>query len=852
MTRKINALMVLALIVIAAGWVARPAMAQTAVAPDTFTCSGTLKDADGNPVAGAAVRAFIAANDKAKWMALTPMGEVTTGPDGAFSLSTKREFPPMSLGMLVARRKGLAMTWANFPLGSVNPKIDLVMDKPKSLAGKVVNADGKGVCGATVRLITEVIKPPMGRRWMIGWDPLDWAIRTTSPEGTFAFEDVPADATAEFRIEAPGYASIFTLDPDKAGEGLQCKAGQPDIQIELPAEGRITGVAADPNAAPVAGVRFLVQPENPVRAMESQAVTTDAKGRLAFAGLREGKYLFKMMTPENRPADWVCDPNALAVKAGQTLEHNVALSKGGMLEVLVVTKKDNKPAPGATVLVYRPETPDTQTGTTGPDGIARIRAFPGMWKVGRVGLDRFEIAKRGKPAELTADQVAQLTVTMKPKTRILGTVFGADGKPMPNAEVLLLSTRATIRTDKNGKFNFGARLSERRQGEVGDRWLMVRKMAERLAVAVKVVEGSDEPMSITLTPGVAVTGRVIDAEGVAISGAAIEVTAHGHQWTRHLGVMATTDMTGGYKVVPLAAGLNYRIRPKAEGYGVTDGAAHVPADQTEPVQVAAIALPAAGLSVTGTVLDWSGKPVKDATVWVYSQQQPHLETTSDKDGKLTLQPVIEGGMILSAKAFIDGKIRKGMVHTSGGAQDVKVALKVRPGPTMPATPKRPQRKSLMDQPMGDLGEFNVPLTTGEISDKRVLVLFWNKDIYRCRVWAKELSKQREELAAKNIAIATVYSKPIDPGELAQWLGDNQIDLPVGTVPQDEKEAEKALKSWGVVMTPWLILTDKDHVVRSEALDLAQVEEFIYRFVIPAETGQPAEIPERFRRDPMEN
>ncbi|UCG58924.1 MAG: hypothetical protein JSU70_05305, partial [Phycisphaerales bacterium] len=56
--------------------------------------------------------------------------------------------------------------------------------------------------------------------------------------------------------------------------------------------------------------------------------------------------------------------------------------------------------------------------------------------------------------------------------------------------------------------------------------------------------------------------------------------------------------------------------------------------------------------------------------------------------------------------------------------------------------------------------------------------------------------------------------------LNEWVKTNNIPFPTGMVHGDEEEIRFA---WGVKSLPWLILTDDKHVVVSEGIQIADLE-----------------------------
>jgi hypothetical protein len=55
----------------------------------------------------------------------------------------------------------------------------------------------------------------------------------------------------------------------------------------------------------------------------------------------------------------------------------------------------------------------------------------------------------------------------------------------------------------------------------------------------------------------------------------------------------------------------------------------------------------------------------------------------------------------------------------------------------------------------------------------------------------------------------------------EWKKENEISLFIGMI-QDNNEKTQA--DWGVQSLPWLILTDKEHIVTDEGFGISQLNE----------------------------
>ncbi len=88
-----------------------------------------------------------------------------------------------------------------------------------------------------------------------------------------------------------------------------------------------------------------------------------------------------------------------------------------------------------------------------------------------------------------------------------------------------------------------------------------------------------------------------------------------------------------------------------------------------------------------------------------------------------------------------------------------------------------------------------------------------------------LAQRAKELENKGIAVFLVHISDIPADGLREWIQENDIPFPSGCIVGDR---EKVLAHWGVRSRPWLILTDRDHVVTSEGFSIVELDERMAR------------------------
>ncbi|MBN1973180.1 MAG: redoxin domain-containing protein, partial [Sedimentisphaerales bacterium] len=143
-----------------------------------------------------------------------------------------------------------------------------------------------------------------------------------------------------------------------------------------------------------------------------------------------------------------------------------------------------------------------------------------------------------------------------------------------------------------------------------------------------------------------------------------------------------------------------------------------------------------------------------------------------------------------------------------------------------------QSISLVGKPLPELKYFQIE-SQPDISNKIVLVCFFDIEQRPSRSSILELNKNANELKSKDIEIIAIQASTIEQEYLDKWLKENSIDFPVGMIKANPSTSlgtgeEQTIFNWGVKALPWLILTDKEHIVMAEGFSLNELDEKIKR------------------------
>jgi hypothetical protein len=132
-------------------------------------------------------------------------------------------------------------------------------------------------------------------------------------------------------------------------------------------------------------------------------------------------------------------------------------------------------------------------------------------------------------------------------------------------------------------------------------------------------------------------------------------------------------------------------------------------------------------------------------------------------------------------------------------------------------------ESIAGKPLPELTEFGIKLSAADVNDRMILVCFWDMDQRPSRHYIMKLAEQAKQLKEKDITVITIQGTKVDEAALNEWVKKNNASFAPGMVTGDE---EKTLFEWGVKSLPWLILTDRKHIVRAEGFSLAELDEKI--------------------------
>jgi protocatechuate 3,4-dioxygenase beta subunit len=795
-----------------------------------ITCTGKVIDAAGGSVADAKVRLHkLTVNSEAFTYDMALVQELTTKDDGVFTLKTEASKDDLSgQAVILAEKDGLALGWANWRLNE-NIDVEIKLDRPQIMAGKVLDDAGKPISGAEVSIAFMLVMHEGQPQYLVGAQSLEPLTTRTDAQGRFSFGRIAPDASAEFVVNKPSKATVSTFNPENfRGQALQFSSGQTDIWITLGPEARIEGTVVDKaTGRPAAGIRIMATRGRNQPNFGLTPSVSGEDGKFTIDSLVDGTHTLRIVTAAGKEAEWIAEPVEVVTEAGKTKSGvKLQLSRGGLLEVVITDAATGKSVEQARVSIRQEAGDEYFSAVSDANGIAGVRLMPGEYQMTSVQRDGYSRVSEAETITIADGTTTRIERQLTGQPRLSGVVRDEEGNPVRGAKLKIcpMGTGQDVTSDAEGKFEVSWDPGRWRSSETPAMVLVARYERGDLAATADVDEDT-RTRDIVLRAAFAMTGRVIDPDGKPIANAQLTVMLRGPRWGSSIGrSQPTTNEEGRFEITALPTDNSYTIYTRAEGYG-QNRTEEINADDAvdNRLDIGDVTLAVADLSVSGVVVDNDDKPVAGASVSCYGDNQANARTQTGTDGRFTLDGICAGTVRVSVSK--SGAVRLyGSVETEGGATDVKIVVSERSSSTR-YVPKRPP--SLLRKPLPELKDLNIDLPAADTAGKMILVCFLDVEQRPSRNCLRQLGEKTQQLKAEGVVVAAVQASKIDLGTLDQWRERYNVSFPLAMNPGDE---EKTRFAWGVRALPWLILTDTRQIVVAAGFGLEEINDELRRMV----------------------
>jgi hypothetical protein len=213
------------------------------------------------------------------------------------------------------------------------------------------------------------------------------------------------------------------------------------------------------------------------------------------------------------------------------------------------------------------------------------------------------------------------------------------------------------------------------------------------------------------------------------------------------------------------------------------------------------------------------KPIEHARVSIsHAESGRGFPGYSDKDGIARIR-LVPGEYLISVYRQTYKRPRRREIVTIENGKTASIEWELTSEPTSLFG----RLPSLVGRPLPELKDLKVELSPADVSDRMLLICLWDMEQRPSRYCISQLAEQAEQLKQKGVTIVAMQVSKIDENALNEWVKKQNIPFPVGMV---EGDVEKTKFTWGVRSLPWLILTDRKHIITSSGFAVAELSKEI--------------------------
>jgi protocatechuate 3,4-dioxygenase beta subunit len=737
---------------------------------------------------------------------LAPSARTDAGGRFQFQVDPARQYDVF----VMARKKGYACAWdgLNYGLNHKDRGLFLLVLEPAcTLVGSIIDPDGKPVAVAEVQAVPVTsYLDRLRQRQILG--PRDWFTTRTDAQGTFRFEHFAADVSATFRVRAPGQENVCIFRPQRQN-ACGYEVWRSDLRLMLAKTGAIKGRVQDHQGRPIGGVGLLLRAgRDAVNTYPSRPGRSDASGTFLFEGVLPGRHYLGLLSARGGTDRWVAEGIEVSVQASRVTDDAVMrVSEGGVVVVTARSAGTRRPVAGARVSVWRQTWGRSQPAVTDAQGTVRVRAPAGFLQMS-VGAERF--SAWNTTVDLAAGQTLSCEALLTPTPRVAGRVLDPAGRPVGDTAVTIHPFGDHVYTDGQGRFEGSV---EPRRADAGQ--VIVARDPPRGLASVTRAQGFSRPVETRLGSAWVLTGRIVEPNGAPIPVARVSLGLDTSNCLSDLGVEVLTDRAGRFEmpaVPPVQAGFTYRLSVAAAGFGPKSYQRIAPSGPPGTVDLGAIELPLADESLSGVVVDANGAPAALVPIFVNPRagvSQPPKSTATNEKGEFAFTRLCQGPIRLQA-SFSGEPGGAGYLSVEVPAREVKIILGQKSSHT--------SRVSLLGKPLPNWKDL-IDLDSEPTKGQPILLCFFDLGQRSSRHCIDVLAGQTEALQRKGVIVAGIQAAATDEDTWKTWIKQRGGKLRFGRVGKDLKEVKSA---WGVQSLPWLILADKNRIVRAEGFGVDEL------------------------------
>lgn len=498
---------------------------------------------------------------------------------------------------------------------------DILLGAPTTLRGEVVDAKGRALRGAVVKVFRDrsqeggfdlrrgLFELKNSGAWL--------AEARVGNDGMFQIEDLPPGRYV-IRVSAPGHATAFRSGVVVTWDEL---SSAPRIVLD-PGVG-YQGRVDDEHGRPIAGARVIVVaiPGQRAERVDKQEVRTNARGEYRIDTLIPGlRYFVEAWAEGYAPM------GAFPSQLEQTTQKDFTLPRSGRLEGRILDAVTGEGIPKAEVTAvvggpHRMSPLSTVTDATG--AYAFPHAVPGPLLLfsatapGYAARDSIRVPGVDGVAVVGGETVT-LDWELATGARVAGHVRDARGRPLSYVTVALVPSRAGMQgessaiTKDDGSYTFeGVRPGRYELRTTAPGYAPITDDA---TVRIEVADENEViERDITLQEGAFLTGVVRAPDGMPQPGAVVTVaTSAGSKFQNRVrDLLAVTDGSGTYRLPGVPPGVSVHLLAQHDAWSTTPSEDLVlsPGERrTLDVTLSG------GSTIDGSVVDARGIPVVGARI----------------------------------------------------------------------------------------------------------------------------------------------------------------------------------------------------------------------------------------------
>jgi protocatechuate 3,4-dioxygenase beta subunit len=279
-------------------------------------------------------------------------------------------------------------------------------------------------------------------------------------------------------------------------------------------------------------------------------------------------------------------------------------------------------------------------------------------------------------------------------------------------------------------------------------------------------------------------------------------------------IAASTDKPGFYRIEKIPTGYYHVISINEEGYAPfqqTD--VLIEKDSTKTINC----ILSRGGTIEGLVINDQGKPVEGIPVLIKSPLYCKEDLITDANGRFHADsmPDMHYSVVVEpeSESVYETTVFRGDVLC--GQKDIKIIVQNKKGTRLGA--------SLVGRNLPEFEGIKINLKPDQTQNKKMLICIFDYQQRPARNCIMQLNKQVEQLKQKGIAVIGIQATDVDIEDFNRWLETSSFNFPIGMIEGDTDEIEF---NWSVQSLPWLILTDKQHIVQAEGFSISELDTHI--------------------------